>query len=98
MSSHIKDKEPGSEIPVWMIRSGKNLTLGARATYMLLASYADERGRVSNTNQQTLAEDLGVSTRSTYSYLKELENYQAISIQRVYSSKTGNFLHNIYNL
>lgn len=89
---------PYAQVPVWILRSGANLSNGARAVYGVIMSYADNNTRVAFPSRETLAEDLGVSVATVKRAIKELENFGALNVTRQRNKRTGNFFANRYTL
>ena len=89
---------PYAQIPRWVLRSGKDLSLGARSLYGVIMTYADNGTRAAFPSRDTLATDLGVSVRSVGTYIKDLETFGALKVTRRRNRKTGNFYANHYVL
>ena len=87
-----------AQVPVWVLRSGKNLSQGARSLYATIMSYADNTSRMAFPGKDKLAEDMGTSARSIFTYMKELENFGALKVIRERNPNTGNFRPNRYTL
>ena len=84
--------------PVWILRAGKNLSLGARALYGAIMAYADNDTHVAFPGRELLAEDLGSNVRSITRFVKELEDFGALQVTRRRNKRTGNFYANHYVL
>lgn len=89
---------PYAQIPRWVLRSGKELSLGARSLYGVIMTYADNGTRAAFPSRDTLAGDLGVSVRSVGTYIRDLEAFGALKVTRRRNRKTGNFYANHYVL
>lgn len=89
---------PYAQVPRWVLRSGKHLSVGARALYGVIMTYASNDARTAFPARETLAGDLGVSVRTVVTYIKELESFGALKVERRRNKKTGNFYANRYTL
>lgn len=89
---------PYAQVPVWVIRSGKELSHGARALYACIMTYADNSSKSAFPSRQRLAEDLGCTEKSISRYVKELEDFGALDVDRRRNKRTGNFYANNYTL
>lgn len=89
---------PYAQIPRWVLRSGKRLSVGARALYGVIMTYASNDTRTAFPTRETLAGDLGCGVRSISTYTKELEEYGALRVERRRNKRTGNFYANHYTL
>lgn len=89
---------PYAQVPLWIIRSGNRLSLGARALYACIMSYASNDTRTAFPGRETLARDLGVSVSTVKRNIKELEDFGALSVDRRRNKRTGNFYANHYTL
>ena len=89
---------PFAQVPVWILRSGKKLSSGAKALYATIMSYADNTSRMAFPGKDRLAEDMGVSVRSIFTFMKELEEFGALRVKRERNPRTGNFKSNNYVL
>lgn len=89
---------PYAQVPVWVIRSGKGLSNNARALYAGIMTYADNTNKTAFPSREKLAEDLGISIATVKRAIKELEDFNAISVFRQRSPRTGNFFANHYVL
>lgn len=87
-----------AQVPAWIIRSGKNLSHGARSVYSCIMTYADNSTKTAFPSRSRLAEDLGCTEKSISRYIKELENYGALLVTRRRNKRTGNFYANDYTL
>lgn len=70
----------GSFLPNWLLRKA-GISHGAKLCYARLAQYAGEKG-VAHPGQETLAEELSVSSRQIRNYLRELVNAQLIASEQ----------------
>lgn len=61
-----------AQIPVWLTRGGKAVTPGALKLYAALKSYTKNGRNHAYPSQETLAEDLGVSSRQVRTYMQQL--------------------------
>ena len=61
-------------------------------------TYADNETRAAFPDKEKLAEDMGASVRSIFTYMKELEDFGALKVTRRRNKKTGNFYANHYTL
>lgn len=105
MSEHINDSTitiptftPYAQIPLWIVRSGKALSSGAVRLYGVLKSYTDNGQSVAFPGKERISEDMGISIRSVFNYLKELEDFDALRIQQRRKENSGSFSSNIYIL
>lgn len=94
----IEGFTPYAQVPRWVLRAGKGLSLGARSLYGVIMTYADNSTRAAFPSREKLASDLGVSTRSVSTYIKELEGFGALRVDRRRNKRTGNFYANHYVL
>lgn len=94
----VRSRTKFSQVPHWIIRSGKELSQGARSLYADIMTYADNDKRSAFPSQQQLADDLGVSERSVRTYMNELEAFGALEVERRRNKRTGNFYANRYVL
>lgn len=88
---------PYAQIPVWVLRD-PDLSLGAKALYGALMTYADNRTKLAFPGQERVAADLGCTVRTVYKYMKELEESGILSVERRRNKRTGNFYANSYVL
>src|SRR5690625_3117237 len=89
---------PYAQIPKWILRAGDKLSHGAVRLYGVIMSYADNTTRTAFPGQEKLAQDLGVSVRSIFTYMKDLEKYGALIVERRRNKRTGNYYANNYAL
>lgn len=89
---------PYAQIPRWILRSGGTLPAGAVQLYGVIMTYADNTTHAAFPSRERLATDMGVSVRSIGTYIKALEGFGAISVQRRRNRRTGNFYANHYVL
>lgn len=89
---------PYAQVPVWIIRSGKALSQGARALYACIMTYADNSSKTAFPSRLKLAHDLGCTEKSISRYIKELEDFGALVVDRSRSARTGNFYANNYTI
>lgn len=80
-----------TQVPNHVLRSDK-VSPGAKLAYAMLLSYAWQND-FCFPGQETLAKDMGVSSRSVRTYLKELESKRFLTIQQ-----QGQGRVNIYHL
>jgi hypothetical protein len=80
-----------TQVPNHVLRSDK-VSPGAKLAYAMLLSYAWQND-FCFPGQETLASDMGVSSRSVRTYLKELESKRFLTIQQ-----QGQGRVNIYHL
>jgi hypothetical protein len=78
--SEPDEQQPFAMMPMAVVRQ-HDLSMGARVLYASLAFYARAEATCFP-DEQTLAGDLGTSTRQVRAYLKELADAGSISIQR----------------
>lgn len=88
---------PYAQIPVWILRK-PDLSLGSKALYGALMTYADNRTKLAFPGQEQVASDLGCTVRTVYKYMKELEESGILSVERRRNKQTGNFYANHYVL
>ena len=69
-----------TQVPNHLLRSDK-ISAGAKLAYTLLLSYA-WHNEFCFPGQETLAKDMGVTSRSVVTYIKELETEQFLTVQR----------------
>lgn len=89
---------PYAQIPRWVIRSGSSLSHAAVRLYGAIMTYADNSTNAAFPSRETLAKDVGVKPRSISAYIKELEEFGALKVERRRNKKTGNFYANHYTL
>lgn len=89
---------PYSQVPRWVLRSGGKLSHGAVRLYGVIMSYTDSNNTVAFPGQTRLSEDMGCGTRSIYTYMKELESFGALIIQKRRNERWGQFKSNNYVL
>lgn len=65
---------PYAQIPVWLIRAGKEVTPGALMLYAALKTYTKNGHSRAFPSQETLAEDMGVSSRQVRNYMQQLKD------------------------
>lgn len=94
----VQGTTPYAQIPRWILRAGDSLSHGAVRLYGVIMTYADNTDRTAFPGQETLSKDLGVSVRSIRTYMKELEEYGAIKVERRRNKRTGNYYSNNYAL
>ena len=82
-------------VPASIMRS-EELSLGAKALYSLLCTYADKK-RTCFPNRDTLCKALGINPHTFSKYLKQLEDTGAITIVRQRNAK-GRWGSNYYQL
>jgi len=71
----------GSFIPNAIMRDG-NISPGAKLCYARLCQYADKNTGVAYPGQDALADELGASVRQVQRYIKELEDYGMLHVER----------------
>lgn len=69
-----------TQVPNHLLRSNK-ISAGAKLAYAMLLSYAWQN-EFCFPGQERLAQDMGVTSRSVVSYIKELEKEQFLKVQR----------------
>lgn len=69
-----------TQVPNHLLRSDK-VSAGAKLAYTMLLSYA-WHNEFCFPGQERLAKDMGVTSRSVVSYIKELEKEQFLTVQR----------------
>lgn len=105
MSEHTQESTlgvlsftPYSRTPDWISRSGDKLSHGAVRLYTVIMSYADNQAHTAFPGRDRLAEQLGVKPRTISAYIKELEEFGALIVERRRNKRTGNFYSNHYLL
>lgn len=96
-SLSVEGSVPFAQVPQWLARHPE-LSPSAKALYLDIMTYADNKERTAFPSRETLGKDLGVSVRSIGRYMKELEGVGAITVIRRRNKKTGNFYANHYRL
>lgn len=88
MHKHINNTSPGGEartpyaqLPVWIIRGGKDVSNGAFRLYAVLKSYTRNGQNTAFPSQKTIADDIGVSERQVYTYMRQLEAVGALQFE-----------------
>lgn len=94
----IQGFTPYAQVPRWVLRAGDKLSNGAVRLYGVIMSYADNSDHAAFPSRETLSKDLGVKEWSISKYIKELENYGALIVDRRRNKRTGNFYANHYTL
>lgn len=94
----IKGFTPYAQIPRWILRAGDKLSHGAVRLYGVIMTYADNSTRAAFPSREKLAEDMGVSVATIKRSIKELEDFDAMTVTRRRNKKTGNFYANHYVL
>lgn len=89
---------PYAQIPRWILRSGGTLPAGAVQLYGIIMTYADNTTHAAFPSRERLAADMGVSVSTVGRFIKALEDFGAISVQRRRNRRTGNFYANHYVL
>lgn len=89
---------PFAQIPQWIIRSGGGLSHGAVRLYGVIMTYADNDTKTAFPGREAIANDMGASVASVKRYIKELEEFRALSVVRRRNKRTGNFYSNHYTL
>lgn len=89
---------PFAMVPKWILRSGKNLSHGAKALYSVIMTYADNGTFKAFPSRETMAKDMGSNVRSVSRFIKELEDFGAVHVERRRNKRTGNFYSNHYQL
>jgi DNA-binding MarR family transcriptional regulator len=80
-----------TQVPNFILESPK-ISTGAKLTYAMLLKYAWHEDRCFP-GQSRLAKDMGVTRKSVYSYIQELQDAELISVKRQGQGKT-----NVYTL
>lgn len=86
-----------AQVPKWVIRH-PGLSVGAKALYANIMTYADNDTRTAFPSRDTLAADLGVTVRTIGTYIKDLESSGVMTVERQRNQRTGNFYANHYCL
>lgn len=94
----VEGLTPFAQVPRWILRAGKRLSHGAVRLYGVIMSYADNDTRAAFPGREKLSEDMGVKEWSISKYIKELEEFGAMRVERRRSKRTGNFYANHYTL
>lgn len=89
---------PYAQVPRWILRAGDGLSHGAVRLYGVIMTYADNNTRAAFPGRDKLGENLGVKEWSVSKYIKELEKFGALRVDRRRNKKTGNFYSNHYTL
>lgn len=89
---------PYAQVPRWVIRSGDALSHGAVRLYGVIMTYADNSTKTAFPSREAIAQDMGASVASVKRYIKELEEFHALTVTRRRNKKTGNFYSNHYKL
>lgn len=69
-----------AQVPVWLIRSGKDISHGALRLWAVIKTYTKNGEPVAFPSQKTIAEDMGVSVRQVRTYTQQLYNAGAVNI------------------
>lgn len=94
----IQGFTPYAQVPRWVLRTGDRLSHGAVRLYGVIMTYASNDERTAFPGRERLAEDMGVKVRSVSTYIKELEDFGALTVTRRRNRRTGNFYSNHYTL
>ena len=94
----VQGLTPYAQIPRWILRAGDNLSHGAVRLYGVIMTYADNDTRTAFPGREKLAEDMGIKPRTITTYVKELEAYGALIVERRRNKRTGNYYANHYTL
>lgn len=94
----VRAKTTFSQVPRWILRAGNDLSHGAVRLYGVIMSYADNDNRSAFPSQHALMNDMGAGERSIRNYMKELETFGALIVERRRNKRTGNFYANRYVL
>lgn len=94
----VQGLTPYAQIPRWILRAGDNLSHGAVRLYGVIMTYADNDTRTAFPGRERLAEDMGIKPRTITTYVKELEAYGALIVDRRRNKRTGNYYANHYTL
>ena len=86
-----------AQVPKWVIRHPR-LSVGAKALYADIMTYADNGTRSAFPSRERMASDLNVSVSTIGRYIKELESADVIAVSRRRNKRTGNFYANHYRL
>lgn len=70
-----------AQIPVWLIRAGKEVTPGALKLYAALKTYTKNGANHAFPSQETLADDIGVSSRQVRTYMQQLKDCGGVRYQ-----------------
>lgn len=86
MKKHTKNNDesqdvtPYAQIPVWLIRGGKDVTHGALRMYAALKTYTKNGHNTAFPSQKKLADDMGVSTRQVRTMMHQLEECGGVRV------------------
>lgn len=69
-----------AQVPVWLIRSGKDISHGALRLWAVIKTYTKNGEPVAFPSQKTIAEDMGVSVRQVRTYTQQLYSAGAVNI------------------
>lgn len=94
----IQGFTPYAQIPKWILRAGDALSHGAVRLYGTIMTYSDNDTKAAFPGREKLAGDMGVKVRSISTYIKELEDFGALTVTRRRNKRTGNFYANHYVL
>lgn len=98
-TGEVEGYTPFAMIPRWIARSGSNLSHGAKSLYMAMMTYANNGTFEAFPNRETLANDIGSNIRSVTRFIKELEAFGALRVERKRrNKKTGGYYSNHYVL
>ena len=86
-----------AQVPKWIVRH-PHLSVGAKALYADIMTYADNETRAAFPSRERLASDLNVSVSTIGRYVKELEAADVVTVTRRRNKRTGNFYANHYRL
>lgn len=86
-----------AQVPKWIVRHPA-LSVGAKALYADIMTYADNETRAAFPGRERMAEDLNVSVSTIGRYIKELESAGVVAVTRRRNRRTGNFYANHYCL
>lgn len=89
---------PYAQVPRWVLRSGKALSNGSVRLYGVIMTYAGNETMSAFPTRERLADDLGCGLRSISTWMKELEEFGALIVERRRNKRTGNFYANHYTL
>lgn len=69
-----------AQVPVWLIRSGKDISHGALRLWAVIKTYTKNGDSVAFPSQKTIAEDMGVSVRQVRTYTQQLYDAGAVNV------------------
>lgn len=94
----VKGRTSFAQIPKWILRSNGSLSGNAVHLFGVIMSYASNDDLSAFPGRETLAENMGKSPAAISRYIKELEQFGAMTVERRRNKRTGNFYANRYAL